>query len=81
LLAHEPPPSIDEFEQALQVYAGEIAALRGEGLTRGLPADVTERVFAVGFALEQLHQNFIDLRRCVETWGQARRSVFRRSAA
>jgi uncharacterized membrane protein YccC len=81
LLAHEPPPSIDGFEQALRVYAGEIAALRGEGLTRGLPADVTERFFAVGFALEQLHQNFIDLRRCVETWGQARRSVFRRSAA
>ena len=23
----------------------------------------------------------IDLRRCVETWGQARRSIFRRSAA
>ena len=81
LIAREPPPSLDAFEQALQVYAGQIVALRGEGLTRGLPGDVTERFFTVGFALEQLHQNFIDLRRCVETWGQARRSIFRRSAA
>ncbi len=81
LLARDPPPPLEAFEQALRVYAGEIAALRGEGLTRGLPADVTERFFTVGFALEQLHQNFIDLNRCVATWGQARRSAVRRSAS
>ena len=80
-LAREAPPSLEAFEQALRVYAGEIAALRAEGLTRGLPADVTERFFTVGFALEQLHQNFIDLHRCVATWSEARRSPMRRSAA
>lgn len=81
LLAHEAPPSLEPFEAAQRAYAGEIAAVRSEGLTRGLPGDVIERFFTVGFALEQLHQNFIDLRRCVTTWSGARRTLFRRSAA
>ncbi len=80
-LARDAPPLLNQFEQALAAYAGEIAALRGEGLTRGLPADVTERFFTVGFALEQLHQNFIDLHRCVETWRQTRRLALRRATA
>jgi len=81
LLARAEPPSLDAFEQALRGYTDAVAALRREGLTRGLPVDVTERFFTVGFALEQLHQNFIDLHRCLRTWGQARRGIFRRSAA
>jgi len=80
LLAREAPPSVDAFEQAQRVYAGQVAAVRNEGLTRGLPSEVVERFFAVGFALEQLHQNFIDLHRCVTVWSQARRTLFRRAA-
>src|SRR5438874_583608 len=43
-------PAIEPVETALQLYAAEVAALRGEGLTRGLPGDVAERFFALGFS-------------------------------
>jgi uncharacterized membrane protein YccC len=59
------PPSLEAVASALDAYAAEIAALRREGLTRGLPGDVAERFFALGFALEQMHSNFKDLERCV----------------
>jgi hypothetical protein len=44
--------------------------LRSEGLTRGLPGDVTERFFALGFSLEQMRQNLKDLERCVAEWAE-----------
>ena len=56
------------MESALDAYAAEIAALRREGLTRSLPGDSAERFFALGFALEQMHNNFKDLERCVAEW-------------
>ena len=37
---------------------------------RDLPSDTVERVFALGFALEQLRQNFIDLARCATEFAQ-----------
>jgi hypothetical protein len=55
---------------ALQGYAAEVAALRSEGLTRGLPGDVAERFFALGFALEQMRLNLKDLERCVGEWSE-----------
>jgi len=36
-----------------------------------LPADAAERFFALGFALEQMHQNFSDLRERVNEWAEA----------
>ena len=42
-----------------------MAALRREGLTRTLTLEWVERIFALGFALDQLEQNFNDLARCV----------------
>jgi len=71
LLAHRGPASLEPFEQALQAYAGEIAAVRREGLTRALPVGAAERFFATGFALEQMRQNFDDLERVVTEWGPA----------
>lgn len=59
-------PSLARFEAALKSYAETFAAARRDGLTRDLPADAAERIFALGFALEQLHQNFADLQRCSE---------------
>ena len=61
-------PAIWPVQVALQAYSGEIAALRSEGLTRGLPGDVAERFFAIGFSLEQMRQNLKDLERCVAEW-------------
>jgi uncharacterized membrane protein YccC len=65
LTARRGPPPLDGVETALTGYAAEVAAIRREGLTRGLTNDAVERLFAIGFALEQMHQNFIDLARCV----------------
>jgi len=65
LPAGRSPPSLEAVEAALNAYAAEIAALRGEGLTRSLPGDAAERFFALGFALEQMGSNLKDLERCV----------------
>jgi hypothetical protein len=58
------------IDVALQVYAAEVAAVRSEGLTRGLPGDVVERFFAIGFVLEQIRQNLKDMERCVTDWSE-----------
>lgn len=68
LQAGLPPPPLDAVEAALDGYAAEVAALRREGLTRGLSADAAEHFFALGFAFEQLHSNCKDLARCVAEW-------------
>jgi uncharacterized membrane protein YccC len=68
LLAGRGPPSLDTVQSALDAYAAEIAALRRDGLTRSLTGDQAERFFALGFALEQMRNNFKDLERCVTEW-------------
>jgi uncharacterized membrane protein YccC len=62
------PPAMVPVEEAIKAYAGEVAAVRGAGLTRGLPSDAAERFFALGFSLEQMRQNLIDLERVVAEW-------------
>ncbi len=69
LLAHRRPPSLNAVDAALKTYASEIDALRRDGLTRTLSGEEAERIFALGFALEQMHHNFKDLERCVAEWG------------
>ncbi len=68
------PPSLDAVEAALDAYEAAIAALRRDGLTRSLSGDAAERLFAIGFALEQMHQNFKDLARCVAEWAELPKS-------
>ena len=63
--ARQAPPPLDAVESALDGYAAEFAALRREGLTRDLPDDAVERIFAFGFALDQLCLHLRDLARCV----------------
>ena len=63
-LGRQPPPLAD-MESAFDAYAAEVAAIRREGLTRNLPGDAAERFFALGFALEQMRNNFMDLQRWV----------------
>jgi hypothetical protein len=62
------PPAIGPVQFALQAYADEVAAVRRDGLIRGLPGDAAERFFALGFSLEQMRQNLGDLNRCVAEW-------------
>ena len=56
-------------EAALDRYAAEFAALRREGFTRTLADEVAERIFALGFALDQLRLHLRDLARCVAELG------------
>ena len=64
------PPPLDGYEAALAAYTEEVEAVRSEGLTLPLTANEVEPVFALGFTLEQLRQNFIDLQRCVRDYAQ-----------
>ena len=59
---------IQPVDAALQAYGVEVAVLRAEGLIRGVPVDVAERFFALGFSLEQMRQNLNDLDRCHAEW-------------
>lgn len=61
-------PPLETTDAALKSYAAEIEALRREALTRSLSAEAVERLFALGFALEQIRNNFKDLERCVTEW-------------
>jgi uncharacterized membrane protein YccC len=65
LVTREPPPPLGAAEAALEGCAEAFATIRHEGLTRDLPVDTAERIFALGFALEQVRHNFHDLERCV----------------
>jgi uncharacterized membrane protein YccC len=64
------PPPLDAFEAALAAYIAEVEATRYEGLTLLLSSNEVEPVFALGFALEQLHHNFMDLQRCVQAYAR-----------
>jgi uncharacterized membrane protein YccC len=64
------PPALDAVDLALDGYAAEMASLHREGLTRKLPTDEVERLFVLGFALEQLRQHFRDLNRCMKECAQ-----------
>lgn len=65
LIARRGPPPTAALDAAFDRHDAELAALRREGLTRDLSADAVERIFALGFALDQLRRNFADLDRCV----------------
>jgi uncharacterized membrane protein YccC len=64
-------PPIHPVHVALQHYADAVAAVRRDGLIRGQPGDTAERFFALGFSLEQMHQNLCDLDRVVGEWSEA----------
>jgi hypothetical protein len=65
LRARRGPPPMEPVVAALDGYAAQMAALRQEGLTRNLPSQVLEHVFALGFALDQMRHHLTDLARCV----------------
>jgi hypothetical protein len=71
------PPPLDGYEAALSAYTVVVEAVRSEGLTLPLTANEVEPLFALGFTLEQLRNNFIDLQRCVQDYARrvARRKV------
>jgi uncharacterized membrane protein YccC len=68
-------PAILPVQTALDAYGAAIAAVRAEGLTRGVSGDVAERFFALGFCLEGMRKNLKDLERCVSTWCESSKTV------
>lgn len=73
LSQRRPAPPLAPTEALLRAYTTEVTALRTEGITHALSNEEAERLFALGFALEELHRNFVDLDRCVNDY--ARRSI------
>jgi len=55
------PPPIVPTEAALAAYGAEVAAIRNEGVSRGMETSGVERFFALGFSLEQLCRDLADL--------------------
>jgi uncharacterized membrane protein YccC len=70
LRALRQPPQLDAVESAFKAYADEFAAVRREGLTRGLPSDAVERLFARGFVIEQLREHLAEVQRVVREWAR-----------
>ena len=71
LIARCNPPPLAAVDAAFDGYAAEITALRRDGLTRDLPVDALERLFALGFALEQLRHDFRELEQCVSEYARS----------
>jgi uncharacterized membrane protein YccC len=64
------PSPLEPVATALVDYASEIKVIREAGLMRGLPSSELERIFALGFVLQQLQRNLLDLARCVQKWAR-----------
>jgi uncharacterized membrane protein YccC len=68
LTSRRAPPPLAALETALATYESEMTAMRQEGLTHTLTSSEVEHLFALGFALQQLHEDLSDLARCVQEW-------------
>ncbi len=56
-----PAPQLTPAHAALAAYSDAMDAVRAEGLARALDSDDVERLFALGFALDQLARDLDDL--------------------
>jgi uncharacterized membrane protein YccC len=66
----ESPSLLGAAESAIDGYAEAFTKVRSEGLTVGLSMDVVERIFALGFALEEMRAHLRDLDRSVGEIGR-----------
>ncbi len=72
LLSKQKAPSRQPLDAALAQYTAGIETLRRTGKLRELPGEDVERLFATGFALEQMRLNLHDLDRCIDEWAARR---------
>jgi uncharacterized membrane protein YccC len=61
LIARRNAPPMTEAEQALDMFNDAMAAIRRERLTRDLPGESVEQIYAIGFALAQLRSDLKSL--------------------
>ena len=66
----KPPPPLQAVDVAFRNYIEEFGAVRREGLTRGMKREAAERLFALGFALEQLREHLLEVYRVVGEWAR-----------
>ncbi len=71
LAAGHPAPSSEPVAGAVAAYMAQIAAPRTEALMQNLPEEERERIFASGFALQQLQRNLVELAACLHAWRTA----------
>jgi uncharacterized membrane protein YccC len=65
LLAGRGESSLNAVDSALDAYGAAVTALRRDGVTQGLQGGAVESFFALGFVLEQMHNDCKDLGHCV----------------
>jgi uncharacterized membrane protein YccC len=70
LREQKPPPALAAVDAAFRDYIERFGAVRREGLTHDMPSEAAERLFALGFALEQLREHFVEVHRVVGEWAQ-----------
>jgi uncharacterized membrane protein YccC len=70
LTARREGPTGAWVNDALAAYMAEVASMRGSGQLSALPAAERERLFALGFALQQLQHNLVELAHCVADWAR-----------
>ncbi len=68
LSSRQKAPAREPLDAALAQYTAGIEALRRAGKLRELSGEDIERLFATGFALEQMRLNLLDLERCIDEW-------------
>ena len=67
LISRHMPPPLEPLHAELGACASTFAEMRQRGQAH-LSVSQLERLIALGFALEQLQRNIIDLARCVREW-------------
>ncbi len=64
----KPPPPFGAVDAPFRDYIETFGAVRREGLTRDMESEAAERLFALGFALEQLREHLVEIHRVVGEW-------------
>ncbi len=64
----KPPPPLAAVDAAFRDYIERFDAVRRGGMTRDMKSEDAERLFALGFTLEQLREHLVEVHRVVGEW-------------
>jgi uncharacterized membrane protein YccC len=64
----KPPPPLGAVDAAFRDYVERFDAVRRQGMTRDMKSEDAERLFALGFTLEQLREHLVEVHRVVGEW-------------
>jgi hypothetical protein len=70
LRSQKPPPPLATVDATFRDYIERFGAVRRKRLTYDMKSEAAERLFALGFALEQLREHFVEIHRVVGEWAQ-----------